>query len=59
MFPDIMNATGETEQDRKNIEEALSIIWDALLDSLFESLIESIPRRIKAYIEANKWHIKY
>jgi hypothetical protein len=54
MFPDIINATGETEQDRKNVEEALSTAWDALPNSLFESLIESMPRRIKAYIEANR-----
>jgi hypothetical protein len=59
MFSDIINATGETEQDRTNVEEALSKAWDALPDSLFESLIESIPRRIKAYIKANRWHTKY
>jgi biotin synthase-related radical SAM superfamily protein len=59
MFLDIINATGETEQDYKNVEEALSIAWDALPDSLFESLIKSMPRRIKAYIEANGWHTKY
>jgi transposase len=44
MFLDIMNATGETEQDCTNVEEALSKAWDALPDSLFESLIESMPR---------------
>jgi biotin synthase-related radical SAM superfamily protein len=59
MFLDIINATGETEQDYKNVEEALSIAWDALPDSLFESLIKSMPRRIKAYIKANGWHTKY
>jgi hypothetical protein len=59
MFPDIINATGEIEQDRKNVEEALSIAWNILPDSLFESLIESMPRRIKAYIEANRWYTKY
>jgi hypothetical protein len=53
MFLDIINAIRETEQDRKNIEEALSIAWDALPDSLFESRIESILRRIKVYIEEN------
>jgi len=59
MFPDIMNVKGETEQDRTNVEEALSKAWDALPDSLFESLIESMPRRIEACIEANGWHTKY
>jgi hypothetical protein len=59
MFPDIINAKGETEQDRINVEEALSKAWDALPNSLFESLIESMPRRIEAYIEANRWHTKY
>jgi hypothetical protein len=59
MFLDIINVTGEIEQDRTNVEEALSKAWDALPDSLFEPLIESMPRRIKAYIEANGWHIKY
>jgi transposase len=59
MFPDIINAKGETEQDRKNVEEALSKAWDALPDSLFESLIESMPRRIEACIEAKGWHTKY
>ena len=59
MFLDIINATGEIEQDYKNMEEALSITWDILPDSLFESLIESMPRRIEACIEANGWHTKY
>ena len=59
MFPDIINTTGETEQDRINVEEALSKAWDALPESLSESLIESMPRRVKAYIEANGWHTKY
>jgi hypothetical protein len=59
MFLDIINATGETEQDYTNVEEALSKAWDILPDSLFKSLIESIPRRIKAYIKANRWHTKY
>jgi transposase len=59
MFPDIMNAKGETKQDYTNIEEALSKAWDALPNSLFKSLIKSMPRRIKACIKANKWHTKY
>ena len=54
MFLNIINAIGEIEQDRTNVEEALSKAWDALPDSLFESLIESMPRRIEAYIEANR-----
>jgi hypothetical protein len=45
---------GEIEQDYKNMEKALSIVWDVFPNSLFESLIESMPRRIKAYIEVNR-----
>ena len=42
MFLNIINAIGEIEQDRTNVEEALSKAWDALPDSLFKSLIKSI-----------------
>jgi hypothetical protein len=59
MFLEVMNAKGETEQDRQNLEEALCKAWDALLDELFESLVESMPRRIAACIKAKGWHTKY
>jgi hypothetical protein len=48
-----MNVKGEIEQDRTNVEEALSKAWDALPNSLFKSLIKSMPRRIKACIKVN------
>ena len=59
MFPEIMNCSGESEEDRANLEEALKVAWEALPNSLFESLIESMPRRIEACIAANGWHTKY
>jgi hypothetical protein len=59
MFPGIWESNGESEEDLKNLEEALCTAWDALPNSLFESLVESMPRRIQACIEADGWHTKY
>jgi hypothetical protein len=59
MFLEIMNCLGELEEDRRNLEEALKVAWEALPDSLFESLIESMPQRSEACIAANGWHTKY
>ena len=59
MFPEVMKSTGKSEQDIKNVEEALKAAWDALPDSLFESLVESMERRIEACILAKGWHTKY
>ena len=59
MFPEIMNCSGESEEDRANLEEALKVAWEALPKSFFESLIESMPQRIEACIAANGWHTKY
>ena len=59
MFPEVMNAKGESEEDRKALEEALKAAWLAIPDSFFESLVESMPDRIKACIEAKGWHTKY
>jgi hypothetical protein len=59
LFPELEFATGETEQDIKNLEEALTKAWDMLDDGLFESLVESMPRRIAACIKADGWHTKY
>jgi transposase len=59
MFPDLMAGTGESEEDRKRLEEALKAAWDALPDDFFESLVASMPDRIQACIDANGWHTKY
>ncbi len=63
MFPEIMDSTGKSEEDRKNLEEALKghMGGSPLLSlslSLFESLIESMRWRIEACIAANGWHTK-
>jgi hypothetical protein len=59
MFPEVMANSGTTEEDIKQLEEALKAAWNALPDSLFESLVQSMPRRIAACIEAKGWHTKY
>ncbi len=58
-FPEVQDAKGESEQDLKNMEEALKKAWHIIPTSFFESLIESIERRIKAVIEADGQHTKY
>jgi hypothetical protein len=42
MFLEIMNYSGELEEDWANFEEALKVAWEALPNSLFKSLIESM-----------------
>ena len=59
MFPKVMNAKGELEEDKKALKEALKATWLTILNSFFESLVESMPNRIKACIEAKGWHTKY
>jgi hypothetical protein len=59
MFPDIMDGSGDSEEQIQKIEECLQVAWKALPDSLFDSLIESMPRRVAACIEAKGWHTKY
>lgn len=59
MFPDMMMATKDTDEDRKNLEKALKVAWEALPDTFFESLVMSMPARVEACIEANGWHTKY
>ena len=58
-FLEVMKNTSETEEARKELEEALQSAWDALPNSLFESLIEGMPRRIQALLDAKGWHTKY
>lgn len=58
-FPEVWDAKGESEEDLKNMEEALKKAWLMIPTSFFENLIESIERRIKACIEADSWHTKY
>jgi hypothetical protein len=59
MFLKIMNCLGELEEDWANLEEALKVAWEALLNSLFKSFIKSMLQRIEACIAANGWHTKY
>ena len=59
MFPEVINAKGESEEDQKNLEEALKAAWLAIPDSFFDVLVESMPARIQACIEAKGWHTKY
>jgi hypothetical protein len=54
-----MSATGESEEDRKALEEALKLAWEAIPSDFFDKLVESMPDRIQACIEAKGWHIKY
>jgi hypothetical protein len=59
MFSKVWAVKEKTEQDQKNIEEALKKAWLALFDELFEKLVHSMPRRINACILAKRWHTKY
>lgn len=59
MFPEVINAKGDTEEDRAELEEALKAAWLAIPDSFFDSLVESMPARIQACIDAKGWHTKY
>jgi hypothetical protein len=59
MFPEIMNGSGETEEDIRKVEECLKAAWDALPNTLFEDLIRSMEKRIKMCIAADGWHTKY
>ena len=52
-------ATGKSEQDVINLENALIEAWDALPNSLFDSLVKSIKRKVKACYKAKRWHTKY
>jgi len=59
MFPDLIAGTGESEEDRKSLEEALKAVWEAFPDDFFESLVASIPDRIQACIDVDGWYTKY
>ena len=59
MFPEIMNGSGESEEDIQRVEQCLIAAWDALPESLFNSLIESMLQRISDCIKADGWHTKY
>ena len=59
MFPEVWTAKGKTEQDRKNMEEALKKAWLAFPKELFEELVQSMLRRINACILARGWYTKY
>jgi transposase len=59
LFPHLLTAVGNGEQDRIELEEALKNAWSELPNSLFESLVESMPRRVLACIAAKGWHTKY
>ena len=46
MFPHLISITGELEEDRKALEEALKLIWEAIPSDFFNKLVESMPDRI-------------
>ena len=54
-----LEVIGAFEEAIQALERALIEVWDALPDSLFESLLDSMPKRVQAWIAADRWHIRY
>jgi hypothetical protein len=46
LHPELVGATGKSEEDIQALERALVEAWDALPDKLFENLVKSMKKRV-------------